>query len=192
MGEALAELLRAVSRLEVTPGTHATIPPGCDVALVPAGREHELRRRSSVAIVAVGPDDVDAALTAFRAGARGYVSTTASSRELVDALLAVARGGTYLADRLASDIGRRFVVAPSEPAPDPAPDPLACLSPRQRDVLELLATGADRASIAAALGLSVGTVRTHLRDAFIRLGVHSSIEAMSVVVRAKARLARTA
>lgn len=188
LGEALAELLRADSRLEVTPGTQATVPPDCDVALVPAGRQPELRLRSEVAIVAVGPDDVDAALTAFRAGARGYVSTAASIRELVFALLAVARGGTYLADRLACDIGRRLAVTPSEPAPDP----LACLSPRQRDVLELLATGADRAAIAASLGVSVGTVRTHLRDAFIRLGVHSSIEAMSVVVRATARLARTA
>ncbi len=188
LGEALAELLRADSRLEVTPGTPTAVPPGCDVALVPAGRQHALRLRREVAIVAVGPDDVDAALNAFRAGARGYVSTTASIRELVLALLAVARGGTYLADRLASAIGRRSIVAPAEPADDP----LACLSPRQRDVLELLATGADRAAIAASLGVSVGTVRTHLRDAFSRLGVHSSIAAVSVVVRAKSRLARTA
>lgn len=188
VGEALVALLCAAPQLDVSPGVHATPPPDCDVVVVPAGGEHEVRARGRISTVVVGPDDVDEAAAAFRAGAGGYVSTTASGPELVEAISLVARGGTYLSERLAADIGRRSVLAPTEIPRDP----LAHLSPRQREVLDLLATGADRASIAAALGLSVATVRTHLRGAFARLGVHSSIQAVSVVVRANARLARTA
>jgi DNA-binding NarL/FixJ family response regulator len=57
------------------------------------------------------------------------------------------------------------------------------LSPRQVEVLWMLSDGADISSVAATLHLSVSTVRTYLKDAYRRLGVHSQLEAVAVARR---------
>lgn len=62
---------------------------------------------------------------------------------------------------------------------------LALLTPRERDVLELLTEGLDGAAIAERLYLSPATVRNHIQHILTKLGVHSRVEAVALVLRSK-------
>jgi DNA-binding NarL/FixJ family response regulator len=68
--------------------------------------------------------------------------------------------------------------------PDAPALPLPELTSRERDVLECVTAGFDRGETARRLGVSVHTVRTHLQSIYAKLDVHSSIEAVSVAMRA--------
>ena len=92
---------------------------------------------------------------ALQAGATGYIIKKSVSKEVVDAILAVHRGGRYLSRQLA-DIVIDHVVHRSTPN-----DPLERLSSRERQVLQLLAEGHSVAEIAATLSLSPKTVETY-------------------------------
>jgi two-component system, NarL family, response regulator NreC len=92
---------------------------------------------------------------ALQAGATGYIIKKSVSKEVVDAILAVHRGGRYLSRQLA-DIVIDHVVHRSGPD-----DPLERLSSRERQVLQLLAEGHSVAEIAATLTLSPKTVETY-------------------------------
>ena len=92
---------------------------------------------------------------ALQAGATGYVVKKSVAREVVEAILAVHRGGRYLSKQLA-DVVIDHVVHQSAPQ-----DPLERLSSRERQVLQLLAEGHSVAEIAAALSLSPKTIETY-------------------------------
>jgi DNA-binding NarL/FixJ family response regulator len=102
---------------------------------------------------------------AVRAGARGYVLKGAGPETILRSVLAVADGdavfGSGIADRLT-----RFFDAPDRPA-----TPFPQLTAREREVLELLATGATNHAIAARLGLSEKTVRNNVSNVFAKLQV---------------------
>ncbi len=89
---------------------------------------------------------------AFQAGAKGFVVKQSAASELVDAIRAVIAGGTYINPEL----GARLAAAPE--TPDGPPDDL---TPREIEVLELLALGYMNPEIADKLVLSVRTVETH-------------------------------
>ncbi|MEO8510491.1 MAG: response regulator transcription factor [Chloroflexota bacterium] len=102
---------------------------------------------------------------ALLAGAAGYVVKGASADELVAAIRAVAAGGTFLHSAIAGvvlDDGLRWLHAG------------APLSPREREVLSLLAGGRSASLIARGLGISTNTVRRHLANTAEKLGIHGS------------------
>lgn len=105
----------------------------------------------------------------LRAGAAGYVLKRTASAELVRAIRAVAAGGTYvdpsLAGALLSDRSQR-------PAAEHAV-PLVSLTPRELEVLKLVARGHSNKEIAAALEIGVKTVETHKANAMTKLGLTS-------------------
>ena len=107
------------------------------------------------------------ALQALRAGAAGYLLKDADLSELELAIGAVARGQTYLSPamskHLVSDYRRRMAEQP---------DPLDRLTPRHREVLQLIAEGQTTKDIAARLKLSVKTVETHRVQLMDRLDIH--------------------
>jgi DNA-binding NarL/FixJ family response regulator len=107
------------------------------------------------------------ALQALRAGAAGYLLKDADRSELELAIGAVARGQTYLSPamskHLVTDYRRRLAEQP---------DPLDRLTPRHREVLQLLAEGQTTKDIAARLKLSVKTVETHRAQLMDRLDIH--------------------
>ena len=107
------------------------------------------------------------ALQALRAGAAGYLLKDADLSELELAIGAVARGQTYLSPamskHLVSDYRRRMAEQP---------DPLDRLTPRHREVLQLIAEGQTTKDIAARLKLSVKTVETHRAQLMDRLDIH--------------------
>jgi DNA-binding NarL/FixJ family response regulator len=105
-------------------------------------------------------DAAEDVIAVIRAGARGYVTKTISSRELVTAIARVAVGDAVFSPRLAGFVLDAFA---DRPGAAPISDPeLDLLTPRERDVLRLLARGYAYKEIASELFISVKTVETHV------------------------------
>ena len=92
---------------------------------------------------------------ALRAGAAGYVLKGARSDELLGAIRAVHDGGVYLPPALAGRLVQDFLARESDPSPDDL------LTPREQEVLTLIAQGLTNRDIAEVLTLSINTVKTH-------------------------------
>lgn len=116
-------------------------------------------------------DDESSVLGAIRSGARAFVLKRASSGDLIDALRAVARGGSYLSsevsDRLLSRIQRGDLQVRSDQAP------LEVLSPREMQVLRLIAEGKTSKDIAVLLDLGLQTIRSYRKTLMKKLGVNN-------------------
>lgn len=104
---------------------------------------------------------------ALRAGARGYVLKDAEPTELQLAVNAVARGEFYLSSSVAKHLVTPFVSG--APA---APGPLDKLTPRQREVLQMVAEGRTTKEIARALHISSRTVESHRAQLMRELDIH--------------------
>ena len=104
---------------------------------------------------------------ALRAGAAGYLLKDDSGPELEAALRAVARGDRYLSPAVAQPVIEGYG---SQPGDD---GPLARLTPRQREILQLIAEGHSTKQAAQKLGLSPKTVETHRALLMKRLGVRN-------------------
>jgi DNA-binding NarL/FixJ family response regulator len=146
----------------------------------------EATRRLGQALPAVGIimltmlEDDDSVFAAMRAGARGYILKGADKAEVLRTIEAVARGealfGPAIARRLVaffSGLGRAQATAP------PA---FAELTEREREVLHLIAQGANNGAIADRLSLSPKTVGNHISNIFNKLQVADRAEA---IVRAR-------
>jgi DNA-binding NarL/FixJ family response regulator len=121
-------------------------------------------------------DDDDSVFAAMRAGARGYLVKGASQQEIVRAITAVAAGEAIFGPGVARRVLRFFA---SPPAAEPAfPE----LSPREREVLDLIASGLTNSAIAGRLGLSAKTVGNHTSAIFAKLQVAGRAEA---IIRAR-------
>jgi len=133
--------------------------------------------------------DLSQMLAAIQAGARGVLVRDAPASALREAARDVIEGGAALDLRLADTLfdylastngaGRR----PDAVGLDPAA--MAGLSPREREVLRALAQGSRNKEIAAQLGVSVGTVKTHLRHIFRKLKVADRTSAVLVALHAR-------
>jgi two-component system nitrate/nitrite response regulator NarL len=139
--------------------------------------------RERAVVVVADRADARVAIEAIRAGATGFVLKDTTVDALVRTVVGASHGemsipppllGQVIADLLAderdvSDESRR----------------LATLTAREREVLDLMVAGLDRAGIAMELFTSVNTVRTHTQSVFRKLAVHSSVEAVAVALRAR-------
>ncbi|MDQ3402257.1 MAG: response regulator transcription factor [Actinomycetota bacterium] len=136
-----------------------------DVHMPDGGGAEVLRqaRKSHPDVVFLALSVSDAAedvIAVIRAGARGYVTKTISSQELAKAVLRVSEGDAVFSPRLAGFVLDAFA---DRPGAAPIADPeLDLLTPRERDVLRLLARGYAYKEIAAELFISVKTVETHV------------------------------
>jgi two-component system, NarL family, nitrate/nitrite response regulator NarL len=148
----------------------------CDVAVIgwvmpfPNGRAvlEALKDRPGSPRVVVYTGDLDATLPqrAMALGAAAFVSKREPPERLLDAIVAVARGQIvfpFLALRAAQ------------------PDPLAPLSRRELELLEALGSGRTNAELAGQLGVSVNTVKFHLRNLFDKIGVRSRAQAVQLL-----------
>ncbi|WP_319944828.1 response regulator transcription factor [Nocardia macrotermitis] len=105
-------------------------------------------------------DAAEDVIAVIRAGARGYVTKTISGPELADGIRRVAGGDAVFSPRLAGFVLDSFTGR--SPAPEPPLDPeLDSLTPRELEVLRLLARGYTYREIAESLFISVKTVETH-------------------------------
>jgi DNA-binding NarL/FixJ family response regulator len=114
----------------------------------------------------------DHILGAIEAGASGYLLKAAPQAEILAGIRAVAAGETVLAPSIAAKLVSR-VRADAASAPVPA------LSPREREVLALVAAGRSNPEIARTLYLGEATVKTHLLHVFEKLGVNDRTRAVT-------------
>lgn len=133
------------------------------------------------AVVLIDGEDPASALRAVLAGAAAVVVKPVAVDSLADVIRGVAAGETHIPPRLLT--GVIAVLRAGIPA-DGWTERLASLTPREREVLEEMAEGRDTVAIAERLFLSPHTVRTHVKHILAKLGVHSSLEAVSIALRA--------
>ncbi|MGA9452872.1 MAG: response regulator transcription factor [Verrucomicrobiia bacterium] len=125
-------------------------------------------------------EDTERIFKALRAGACGYLLKRCTPEELVSAIREVRQGGAPMS----REIARKVILSFQEPVTTAAE--VEGLSPREREILELLAEGFPNKQIAARVGLTDGTVRWHLRHVYNKLHVRSRTEAALKFLSGKA------
>lgn len=122
--------------------------------------------------------DVAYARRALESGAAGYVLKHAAPAELVTAIRAALDGKTYLTPALAGEVIQ--AIQQGSPA---AGDPVAKLTARQREILQLLAEGRSAREIAGVLAISARTVEFHKYQMMEALGLHHSAELVHLAIK---------
>jgi DNA-binding NarL/FixJ family response regulator len=114
-------------------------------------------------------------LDALRAGASGFLLKDARADDLVDAVRVVARGDALLAPSVTRRLIERFA---SEPAVRPPTNDFTALTPREREVLTLVARGRSNAEIGTDLFIAEQTVKSHVSRLFSKLGARDRVHAV--------------
>ncbi|MCL3859709.1 response regulator transcription factor [Actinotalea sp. K2] len=122
----------------------------------------------------------DLAFAALRAGASGFLLKSARPDELLDAIRTVAGGTAVVAPRVLRrmlDLFAPHLPTTGDGVADDGADPrLSTLTPRELDVLRLIAGGGSNSEIAAELGVSETTVKTHVGNVFAKLGARDRVQ----------------
>jgi NarL family two-component system response regulator LiaR len=139
---------------------------------------HDASHRPAVVVLTSATDD-EHLVRAMRAGATSYLLKTASAEHVIAAIRAAADGTASLSP----DLLTRLTQALRRP---PAPDPLRPLSPREREVLRLIARGHSNREIARDLTIGEQTVKTHVRSILAKLGLQDRVQAAIFAVRQQA------
>ena len=132
-----------------------------------------LRERPDLGVVLyTGHSDVQLLYEGLDSGARGYALKDGPPEELLEAIRSIAAGGTYVDPRLRPALLSRG-----------ATKRVPHLSPREREILDLLAQGLTGERIASQLFLSPETVRTHVRNAMEKLEANTRVHAIAIALR---------
>ena len=130
--------------------------------------------RPDTKLIFLTREDSDAArFAAIEAGASAFIHKSQAASDVVNAIRTVAAGGTLFTPRTIATLLNKRREMDSQ---------LESLTPREKEVLRLMAEGRSSRDIAARLGISYTTVRTHIRSLGSKLGVHSKLE---VIVKAR-------
>jgi DNA-binding NarL/FixJ family response regulator len=144
---------------------------------IEATRRLALERPATRVIALTTYADEPTVLSALRAGARGYLTKDAGAEEISRAIETVARGGAALDSAV-----QRHVVAALADGTDAAALPDG-LTPREAEVLGLIAGGLSNGEIAARLVVSRATVKTHVNRVFAKAGVRDRAQAVAYADR---------
>src|SRR5262245_40237359 len=118
---------------------------------------------------------------ALQAGADGYLSKDSEPEELALAIESVRRGDSYLSPKVANGIMARALRGEAPAASESSA--LGTLTPREREVFQLLALGKANKEVAAVLDLSLGTVKKHRENLQRKLDCHSAAELARMAIR---------
>lgn len=198
VAQGLAAMLNAASGIEVV----ATAAKGADALKLAAehrpnvivmdahlqaesGAEVAIRLREQLpqaSIVFVSADDSEAAMiAAVRAGACAYLPKSRAAADVVDAVRRAAAGEMMIpAAQLARLLARAHEMARDEAERQRL---VESLTPREREVLALMAEGLDNRTIAAELAIGFTTVRGHVQNILEKLDAHSKLEALACAAR---------
>ncbi len=128
-------------------------------------------KHTNILVLTTYDSDADI-LRAIEAGAPGYLLTDAPREELYQAVLYAAEGKSYLSPSVATRLMGQMRRSSAEP-----------LSPREIDVLRLVAKGASNKEIAHQLHISEATVKSHLLHIFAKLEVNDRTQAVTVAIQ---------
>ena len=117
-------------------------------------------------------EDSEDIFQSLAAGAHGYQVKSTVPEQLLDAIREVAAGGSPISGSVARKMVAFFRAQPA------VPGGVAALAPREREVLKLLADGCPYKEIAAAMQVSLGTVRTYIERIYEKLHVHNRTDAV--------------
>lgn len=145
------------------------LPSGTGADVINGVLARGIETRFLALSVSDAPDDV---ISVIRAGARGYVTKAIKGEELVDAVIRVAEGDAVFSPRLAGFVIDAF----SAVIPEPVDPELDLLSPREQEVMRLLARGYAYKEIARRLTISIKTVETHASSVLRKLQLSSRHE----------------
>lgn len=143
---------------------------------VAATREMHKRFVGIKILVLTTFDNDEYVTAALQNGAMGYLLKDTPSEELAVAIRAVHKGYTQLGPGIAKKLLTQFSTMVSSQSP-PAPPSLAELTPREKEVLRLIATGASNREIAQELYISEGTVKNHVTNILNRLNLRDRTQA---------------
>jgi DNA-binding NarL/FixJ family response regulator len=146
------------------------LPDGCGIRLI-----GDLARPELVSIALTVRFDDDAIFGALRAGAIGYLLKDASAETIAGALRDAVTGGSPMSPGVARRVVGHF--QPTTPGQPSVP-----LTVREREVLELLCLGASYREIARMLGVAQGTVQTHVKHVYEKLGADNKAEAVRIAL----------
>jgi DNA-binding NarL/FixJ family response regulator len=118
----------------------------------------------------------------LNAGARGFLLKSDAGRDLVAALEALRRDKTYFTSKVAAMVLEGYLKDGTGPAQTPAPV-RSRLTPREREIVQLLAEGKSTKEVAVTLGLSVKTAETHRSNIMRKLELHSVSDLVLYAVR---------
>ncbi|MEM9653723.1 MAG: response regulator transcription factor [Actinomycetota bacterium] len=152
------------------------LPSGTGAEVIAAVSARGLDTRFLALSVSDAPDDV---IETIRAGARGYVTKSIKGKDLIESILRVAEGDAVFSPRLAGFVIDAFSASVVEPV-DPELDQL---SPREKEVMRLLARGYAYKEIARRLTISVKTVETHASAVLRKLQFSSRNELQNWAAR---------
>ncbi|HVW16616.1 MAG TPA: response regulator transcription factor [Solirubrobacteraceae bacterium] len=162
----------AVDLLEVSDPEVAIVdvrlPDGSGIALT---RELLARRPELGVILYTGDSDTELLYEGLDSGARGYALKTGSMQELQSAIERVAAGGSYVDPRLDSLLLSSRATAR-----------VAQLSPREREIMHLMAEGMTAEAIGAEINVSIETVRTHVRNVIRKLQARNRVHAIAIAL----------
>jgi DNA-binding NarL/FixJ family response regulator len=146
-------------------------------ALEVANRVREASPRTAIVVLTGHPDE-EAAVAVLRAGASGFLTKDLAMETLPRALRAAVAGEPAVSRRLVSTLVDRLRSMPDgEAGLRPVKSPL---TPREWEVLDLLATGCSMDDVAEQLVLSMETVRSHVKNILRKTGAHSRQEAIEL------------
>jgi DNA-binding NarL/FixJ family response regulator len=131
----------------------------------------QLRPDLSIMVLSAYDDD-EKIFESLKAGARGYILKKTPPAELLEAILEVHTGGSPMSSRIARRVVQTFQVTGT------SVEERQRLSKRENEILSYLAKGYRYKAIADTLSISIETVRTHLRNIYEKLHVHSRSEAV--------------
>ena len=141
---------------------------------------HQIRATlpdTQVLVLTTYADD-ESLFPALQAGARGYLTKDASSEEIERAIRALVAGQTHLDPVIQQRLVNAVLDTPPVPARQDHPSPPDDLTPREAEVLKLIADGLSNAEIADALVVSHATVKTHVNRIFYKTGARDRAQAV--------------
>jgi len=142
-------------------------------------RQIRARRPGTKIVVLTMHRDTQLAVEAFRAGASGYILKVSPAEELIRAIAEVAEGRGYVTSLLAKDLIAILLEAQGQPAGGTP------LTPRQREVLQLIAEGRTMKEVASILNISPRTAESHKYEIMQVLGVETTAALIQYAIRSK-------
>lgn len=154
--------------------TDLGLPDGSGVSVIQDCRH--LRPRADILVITMSSEE-DQILACIKAGAAGYVLKDSVQLNILDAIVDLRAGGSPISPiiarkvltRMRGDVCDDLGVGEAESA---------LLTRREFSILDSISRGGSYAKVAEALGLSIGTVQTHIKNIYAKLGVHSRTEAI--------------
>jgi len=141
-----------------------------------------LKSRPKTKVLILTMHGSDSVITeALEAGARGYIMKSDAGRDLVDAIESLGRNKTYFTSRVSQMLLDGFLTGASRAQAQTSG--AVRLSPRQREIVQLLAEGNSSKDVALALGLSVKTAETHRANIMRKLDCHTVSDIVRYAIR---------